>query len=131
MYLSLPKTRKKIVYVGGVNDSQKKPLFANAEAFLLPTCIEDPLPTVVLESAAAGTPVVAFGRGGVPEMIEDGRTGFIVGKDDLEGMIRAVKNVSGIKPEDCRKFAEDNFSYKRMAQDYLKIYAQIIEESRA
>ncbi|MBS3083095.1 glycosyltransferase [Candidatus Pacearchaeota archaeon] len=118
-YLSLPKGGRKIVYVGGVNDVQKKPLFANAEVFLLPTCLEDSLPTVVIESAASGTPVVAFGRGGVPEMIEDCKTGFIVEKGNLGGMINAARESASINPKDCRKFAEDNFGYKRMAQDYL------------
>lgn len=128
-YLLLNKKRRKVVYTGPVTDKQKKPLYANAKCFLHPTCFEDPFPTVVIEAAAAGTPIVAFGRGGVPEMIEQGKIGFAV--ENIEEMIemtRKIVKTNVINPADCRKHAEKEFSYKRMANDYLNIYNILIEE---
>ena len=121
-YLELP-ANPKIVYVGSVNDEQKKPLFSHAKAFLMPIEWEEPLGLVMIEALACGTPVIAFNRGAVPEIVVDGKTGYIV--ETAAEMIEAVKKIDRINPHDCRKYAEQNFSMDLMAQRYSALYQEI------
>lgn len=119
-YLSLNSHGPRIVYTGMVNDSQKKPLYANALAFLMPIEWEEPFGLVMTEAMASGTPVIAYNRGSVPELVEDEKTGYIV--ESIDDMIGAVKNAERIRPEDCRQHVRDNFSSERMTEEYLKVY---------
>lgn len=114
----------KTIYLGPVNDLQKEPLFAHAKAFLMPIDWEEPFGLVMIEAMACGTPVIAFNRGAVPEIVKDGKTGYIV--NTIDEMCEAVQKVDRIKPEDCRRHVEQNFSVERMANDYLQLYAELI-----
>lgn len=76
------------------------------------------------ESQASGTPVIAFRKGSVPEVIKDQETGFIV--DSEEEMLEAIKNIKSIKRKACRKWAEENFSHLRMVDEYEEIYNKIL-----
>ena len=80
----------------------------------------------MIESMACGTPVLALRRGASPEVIIDGKTGFLV--DNEEEMVEATKKVDKIKPADCRKYTEKNFSRKKMAKDYLAVYKKILSQ---
>lgn len=118
-YLSL-SDRKKLIYVGEVDSAQRNPLYANARAFLMPIQWEEPFGLTMVEAMACGTPVIAFNRGSVPEVVADGKTGFVVAGP--EEMVEAVRNIRSIRPEDCRRHVEENFSTERMTEDYLKLY---------
>ncbi|UCB56462.1 MAG: glycosyltransferase [Candidatus Omnitrophota bacterium] len=85
---------------------------------------EQPFGIVMLESMACGTPVIAFRKGSAPEIIKDRETGFVVNTEDE--MLEAIKKIDSIKPENCRKYVEENFSRKRMAKKYLDLYKDII-----
>jgi glycosyltransferase involved in cell wall biosynthesis len=80
----------------------------------------------LIEAMACGTPVIAFRRGSVPEIIEHGITGFIV--DDLDGAARAVAQVARLDRNECRARFEEHFSAARMAEDYLRIYERMLND---
>lgn len=101
-------------------------LYRKAKCTLFTSQWEEPFGLVMIESMASGTPVIALRRGAAPEVIIDGKTGFVV--DTEEEMFEAAKNIGKIKPEDCRKHVEENFSLEKMADEYLKIYKNIIGE---
>jgi len=81
----------------------------------------------VIESMACGTPVIAFARGSVPEVVEDGVTGFIV--QDVEQAVRAVRRLPELDRRQVRRRFEQRFSVTRMASDYLEIYRQLARTS--
>jgi len=80
----------------------------------------------MIEALACGTPVIAYRSGSVPEVIEDGVTGFIV--EDADGAVDAVNHLREIDRWNCRKHFERNFSDERMARDYLNIYSKLIRK---
>jgi glycosyltransferase involved in cell wall biosynthesis len=121
-YRALPHGQK-IVYVGPVDDEQKKPLYAKAEAFLMPILWEEPFGLVAVEALAGGTPVITMNRGALPEIVQNGETGYIC--DNVREMIHAVSRLHRISPHMCRRSAEERFSSKKMAERYLEIYAKI------
>ena len=99
---------KQIIYIGEVSSAQKKLWYQHARATLFPIQWGEPFGLVLIESMACGTPVVAFRKGSVPEIIIHGKTGFIV--DSIDEMAEAVKAIDLIDPSDCRKHVKDNFS---------------------
>jgi len=115
-----------VIYFGEADFSQKVDLFGNAAATLMPISWEEPFGLVMIESLACGTPVVGFHRGSVPEIVEHGKTGFIV--NDIKQMIEAARRVGEISPEHCRKSAETRFSNRVMARKYLELYRRILEK---
>ncbi len=75
------------------------------------------------EAMSCGTPVIAFNRGAVSEIVVEGKTGFLVDPaQGVEGLENALSKINTIKPEDCRKHVEDNFSINKMVSDYEKLY---------
>jgi glycosyltransferase involved in cell wall biosynthesis len=110
--------------VGEVGEGGKQELLANAYALLFPIDWPEPFGLVMIESMACGTPVIAYRCGSVPEIIDDGVTGFIV--DDLEAAVEAVPKVRDLDRSLCRRRFEERFSATRMAQDYLTIYQRLI-----
>jgi glycosyltransferase involved in cell wall biosynthesis len=79
----------------------------------------------MIEAMACGTPVIAYRSGSVPEVIDEGVTGFIV--DDIDSAVEAVGRLDGFDRAACRTRFEDRFSVERMARDYVKVYEQLIE----
>jgi glycosyltransferase involved in cell wall biosynthesis len=118
-----------IEYVGEVGDKEKGEFLGNAYALLFPINWPEPFGLVMIEAMACGTPVIAFEHGAVPEVIEDGKSGFIV--NDLEEMKRALQRLRTIDREECRRVFEERFSAARMAHDYVAIYEQLLESKRA
>ncbi len=104
-------------------------LLKRAKCTLFTSQWEEPFGLVMLESMACGTPVLALNKGAAPEVIVHGKTGFIV--EDEDEMVRATKDVHLLKPEDCRKHVEKNFSREIMAKRYLSIYHKICSEKKA
>jgi glycosyltransferase involved in cell wall biosynthesis len=78
----------------------------------------------MIESMACGTPVIAFNKGAVPEIMVDGKTGFVV--DSLSAMIKTVGLIDSIDPRECRRHVQDHFSITSMAYNYSELYYRII-----
>jgi len=114
-----------VEFVGEINDEQKSDFLGRARALLFPIDWPEPFGLVMIEAMACGTPVVAFRRGSVPEVIDDGVTGFVV--DDMGSALAAASRVEEIDRRLCRATFERRFSCERMAADYLNLYAQLIE----
>ncbi len=115
---------KQIIYVGELNTQQKKQWYRYARATLFPIRWEEPFGLVLIESMACGTPVLAFRGGAVPEIVVDGKTGFVV--DSLDDMIKSARYVNRIDPLECRKYVQKGFSMNHMASQYSELYSQII-----
>lgn len=113
-----------IEYLGAVPREQLNDLYGGAAALLMPIKWEEPFGLVMIEAMACGTPVIALKRGSVPEVVVDGRTGYIV--DSSEEMEESVKNIGKIDRADCRKSVEEKFSLQKMAEEYLKLYKSLV-----
>ena len=109
-----------VQYVGAVNDTQKNELLGNAAALLMPIEWEEPFPVVLPESLLCGTPVIAFRRGGVPEGIAHGCTGFLC--DTVEDMVQAVADLPRLNRRDCRAEAERRFGINAIVSEYERLY---------
>ena len=116
-------------YIGEINDTQKVGFLGNAKALLVPIDWEEPFGLVMIEAMACGTPVIAFRRGSVPEVIDDGVTGFIV--DNMEQAIAAAGKVGQLDRQKVRARFEERFTNHRMAQDYVNIYQKLIDAKKA
>jgi len=116
---------KKIKYVGEVSEKQKIKYLSNAKALLFPICWEEPFGLVMTEAMACGTPVVAFNRGSVFEVVKHGKTGFVA--ENEKEMISAIKKIDKIKRENCRAHVEKNFTIKKMVDNYENVYEKIIK----
>jgi glycosyltransferase involved in cell wall biosynthesis len=110
--------------VGEVGDADKQELLANAYALLFPIDWPEPFGLVLIEAMACGTPVIAYRCGSVPEIVDDGVTGFIV--DDLDTAIEAVPKIRDLDRNLCRRRFEERFSATRMAREYVTIYQRLI-----
>jgi glycosyltransferase involved in cell wall biosynthesis len=113
-----------VSYIGPVDDAQKDALLGRAAAMLLPIEWEEPFPVVLPESLMCGTPVVAFRRGGVPEGIMEGRTGFVC--ETAEEMCAAIPRLGEINRADCRAEAERRFSDRAITDDYEALYRRLL-----
>jgi glycosyltransferase involved in cell wall biosynthesis len=114
-----------VEYIGEISDSEKSSFLSGAVALLAPIAWPEPFGLVLIEAMACGTPVIAFNRGSVPEIIEDGLTGFVVkGKEEA---VAATDRLSGLSRRAIRQRFEDRFTARRMARDYLMVYRSLIE----
>jgi glycosyltransferase involved in cell wall biosynthesis len=111
---------RNIALLGEVDDRSKQTLLANALGLLFPIDWPEPFGLVLIEAMASGTPVVAFRRGAVPEIVEDGVTGFIV--DTADEAIDAVRRLPGLDRRRIRARFESRFTARRMAQEYVEHY---------
>ncbi|MDP2598347.1 MAG: glycosyltransferase family 4 protein, partial [Candidatus Liptonbacteria bacterium] len=119
----MPRIDGKLVrYVGEVGFEEKIQYFKKAKCFLFPILWEEPFGLVMAEALACGTPVVAFRRGSVPEIVRDGINGYAV--DTLDEMVAAVKMCGNISPDDCRKSVE-RFSISRMVGEYEDLFEKL------
>ena len=109
-----------VEFVGEINEATKPDFLGNALALLFPIDWPEPFGLVMIEAMACGTPVIAFRRGSVPEIIEHGVSGFIV--DDVDGAVQAVAQVEMLPRAEVRRCFERRFTAERMARDYLAIY---------
>jgi len=120
--------RHRAEFLGELGEHEKPAFFAGAEATVFSSDWPEPFGLVMIESLAAGTPVIALRRGSVPEVIVDGVSGFVC--DDLDGMVRAVSRLDDIDPEDCRREAR-RFTAVRMSARYCDVMTRIVERARA
>lgn len=121
-----PHISEDIIYLGSIGPARRNNLMRNAYCLLHPIYFEEPFGLSVVESMACGTPVVAFNKGSMPELIESGRNGFIV--SNVEEAIEALGKISKIDRQCCRDIVEEKFSVERMVDDYIKVYQQIINQ---
>src|SRR5262245_46672768 len=117
---------EQIRLVGELNDASKADLLRNAAALLFPIDWPEPFGLVMIEAMACGTPVVAFRRGSVPEVIDDGITGFVV--DTEEAAIAAIERSATLDRRRIRATFERRFTARRMAQDYLRSYESLLQQ---
>lgn len=111
-------------YIGEISDGQKAEFLSGALALLVPIDWPEPFGLVMIEAMACGTPVIAFNRGSVPEVVENGLTGFIV--EDETSAVGAIRNLSEISRDGVRKRFEERFTARRMAEQYTELYRDLI-----
>ncbi len=116
-----------IIYIGEQGVEDKIKWLQGAKALLFPTQYQEQFGYVMIEAMSCGTPVIGWNNGAVPEVIQNGRTGFVV--KSVEDMVNAIKNIDKISREETRKRAEIYFSVKKMVSGYQKVYKRIIDES--
>jgi glycosyltransferase involved in cell wall biosynthesis len=114
-------------YVGEINEREKNEFLGSAIALLFPIDWPEPFGLVMIEAMACGTPIIASVRGSVPEVMEEGQTGFVI--KDLDGAVRAVKEVSRLDRQRCRKVFEKRFTATRMATEYVHVYERLVDSA--
>jgi glycosyltransferase involved in cell wall biosynthesis len=114
-----------VEFIGEIGDKEKGEFLSNAYALLFPIDWVEPFGIVMIEAMACGTPVIAFRRGSVPEVIDHGLTGFIV--ESIDDSLCALDKVEHFDRSRCRSVFEKRFSVARMAVDYVKIYERLME----
>ncbi len=113
-----------VEYIGEIDDDQKADFLSNARAMLFPIDWPEPFGLVMIEAMACGCPVIAYPRGSVPEVIEDGLTGFIV--PDVAGAVAACAKLDALPRAAVRARFEQRWTSERMAADYLRLYQGLI-----
>lgn len=113
-----------IDYIGEISDTDKQEFLGGAVALVFPIDWSEPFGLVMIEAMACGTPVIAFDRGSVSEIVEDGVTGFIV--DNVDQAVDAVKKVDRLDRGHIRRRFEARFTADRMARDYLAVYRRLL-----
>jgi glycosyltransferase involved in cell wall biosynthesis len=115
-------------FLGPATQAQKQILLAGAKCLLVPSLAPETSSLVAMEALAWGTPVVAFRAGALPEIVEHGKTGFLV--NNVDEMAEAIKRAAEIDPDACRTAARERFSLSRMTAQYLAFYQQIVAATR-
>jgi glycosyltransferase involved in cell wall biosynthesis len=118
-----------VEFIGEINEKQKGKFLGNAMALLFPISWEEPFGMVLIEAMACGTPVIAFNRGSVQEIIEDGQNGFIVSSN--KGALKALDQLHRVDRKVVRRLFEERFSSRKMAIDYIKIYETLGGKKRS
>jgi len=118
-------TQSHVEWVGEISDQQKNEFLGNAYALLFPIDWPEPFGLVMIEAMACGTPVIAYDCGSVPEVMEDGVTGFIV--RDLDDAVEGVNRIRDLSRLRCREVFERRFAAERMASDYVDVYQRLID----
>ncbi len=117
---SVERGRPQHAFLGRLQEPQKQALLARAKCLLHPTLAPETSSLVAMEALAAGTPVIAYRSGAIPEIVEDGVTGFLV--DNVEQMAEALRRVHLISSDACRAAAQRRFSASRMIRGYFDLY---------
>jgi glycosyltransferase involved in cell wall biosynthesis len=112
-----------IEFIGEIGEHEKSEFLSGALGLVMPIDWPEPFGLVMIEAMACGTPVIAFDRGSVREILEDGLTGFIV--DDVAGAVAAAGRLAGLDRRLIRAAFEERFTARRMAQDYLALYERL------
>jgi glycosyltransferase involved in cell wall biosynthesis len=123
-----PHLNSQIQWIGEVEEEERNKLMSRALAFLHPAPWREPFGLTLIEAAACGAPVIALRRGAIPEIVEDGKSGFVV--NNLDEVCEAIQKVGTIDRAYCRKHALENFNEKRMADGYEEVYKKVIAKER-
>ena len=114
-----------VEYIGEIREDQKSEFLGNAAGLLFPIAWREPFGLVMIEAMACGTPTIAIENGSVPEVLEDGVTGFIV--HDEEEAVQAVRQIGGLDRNRIRAEFDRRFTARRMAQNYVNLYERLIK----
>jgi glycosyltransferase involved in cell wall biosynthesis len=117
-----------IDFIGEITEVEKTRFLGDAIALLFPIDWPEPFGLTMIEAMACGTPVIGFRRGSVPEIIDDGVTGFIV--DDLDAAVACVARVRGLSRKRCRERFERRFNVAQMSQGYCRVYELAMQQTR-
>jgi len=118
-----PHFGEDIIYIGSVGPKERNKLLGEAYALLHPIFFEEPFGLSVIESMACGTPVVAFNKGSMPEIIESGKNGFLV--SNVKEAVIALEKIPEIKRKSCRNTVEEKFTVEKMVDNYIEVYKKI------
>ena len=118
----------KVIYTGSVGPVERNRLLGKACALLHPIQFNEPFGLSVIESMACGTPVVALDRGSMPELIENGKNGFLV--NNVDEPIGVVARIKEIDRADCRRHVVRHFTVERMINEYIQVYEMILDAER-
>ena len=116
-----------VEWVGEISDQHKNEFLGNAYALLFPIDWPEPFGLVMIEAMACGTPVIAYESGSVPEVLEDGITGFVV--NELDEAAEAIGRIANLSRARCREVFEKRFTATRMADDYMEVYEQMVRRT--
>jgi glycosyltransferase involved in cell wall biosynthesis len=116
-----------VEFIGEIGDCDKGEFLGRAMALLFPIDWPEPFGLVMIEAMANGTPIIAFRRGSVPEIIDEGVTGFVV--DSVDGAVAAIPPAAGLDRTGVRRRFEERFSVERMARDYIGLYDDVLRRS--
>jgi len=122
-----PELNAEIEYVGNAEPEKRNELLKNAYALLHPINFDEPFGLSVAEAMLCGTPVIAFNRGSMPELIRHQETGFLV--KNIDEAVEAVANVKYLKRGDCYEWSHARFSAEKMVADYLELYKKILDQT--
>ncbi len=113
-----------VEYVGSVGSEKRDILLGNAKLLLHPINFSEPFGLSIIEAMACGTPVVAFNKGSMPELINDGENGFLV--DNADEAMERIKDIDSLIRADCRRIVMDRFSKEAMGRNYIEVYSKIL-----
>jgi len=130
-YVKKELNKNKVEYLGELSQKKLAFYYRNAKALLYPLQWEEPFGLVMVEAMACGTPVVAFKRGSVPEVVKNNLTGFVIKpfkkeRQNFEDFVEAISKIEKIRREDCREWVEKNFTKEKMAKEYEKLFFKIL-----
>lgn len=117
----------KIEYIGSVGPKERNKLLGGARVLLHTIQFNEPFGLSVIESMACGTPVIAFNRGSMPEIIRHGSNGFLV--DNTQQAVQAVYQLDQINRHDCRQHVEGHFTVNHMVDNYVNVYEQVLSKT--
>jgi glycosyltransferase involved in cell wall biosynthesis len=123
----LVESRDFVDFIGEVGGHEKDEFLRKADALLFPIDWPEPFGLVMIEALACGTPVIAWGEGSVPEIIEDGVSGFVV--DSINDAVSAVSRMQWLDRQNCRNAFESRFEAARMAEKYVTIYRRLVDRA--
>ena len=118
-----------VTFIGEIGDADKNDFVGNAKAFLMPVDWPEPFGLVIIEALACGTPVIAYGHGSVPELLDDGVTGFVV--QDQQQAIAAARRIHEIDRSACREVFDRRFTSDVMARNYVKLYRELVTQGKS
>lgn len=115
-----------VEFIGEIGNRERDDLLGYAAAMVFPIEWPEPFGLAMIEAFASGTPVIAWRRGSVPEVVEDGLTGFVV--DSIEEAVQAVSGLGRLSRARCRRAFEQRFDAERMAADYVEVYRRLVPD---
>ncbi len=118
-----------VEYIGEIDDAQKGEFLGNAAGLIFPIQWREPFGLAMIEAMACGTPVIAFRKGSVPEVVDEGITGFVV--EDEDGAVQAARRLAALDRRRIRGVFERRFTARRMAQDYVQLYQRLLAAKHA
>lgn len=121
-----PLLNDQVTYIGEAGPALRNQLMGKALALLHPVNFDEPFGLSVAEAMACGTPVIAFNRGAMPELILDGKTGFLV--SDVNGAVERVADIGKINRLECRQWSTGQFSQEKMVKEYIKLYSSVVSK---